>query len=444
LIDQAVLRHLQKKIELGLFEQPFVDEERVLEHFETVENRALARQIARQSMVLLKNDGLLPLSKTISKLAVIGPNAHNGRNQLGDYSYAAMVDLQIVNQVPDSCFVGLDPQSLAPYAVRIVTVLEGVRAALPAEAQILYAPGCDNLDPDPSGIAEAVELAGQADAVILVLGDRAGMTPDCTTGETRDTEDLNLPGVQAELAHAVIATGKPVVVVLMTGKPVTIPWLDEHAAAILEAWLPGEEGGHAVADVLFGDANPGGKLPISFPRSTGQIPVFYNYKPSGRKSNWWGDYVSQKVTPLYPFGHGLSYTSFAYSNLTLDKTQAGQGETVEIAVSVTNSGPVAGDEVVQLYVRDVYASLPRPVKELKGYMRLTLQPGETRRVTFQLNVDQLAFYNVDLDLILEPGEVQVMVGSSCEDIRQCASFQIVGEKKMLVKDRLFVCPVSVE
>jgi beta-glucosidase len=280
--------------------------------------------------------------------------------------------------------------------------------------------------------------------VILVLGDRAGMTPTCTTGETRDTTDLGLPGVQEDLARAVIAAGKPVVVVLMTGKPVAVPWLDEHAAAMLEAWLPGEEGGHAVAEVLLGEVNPGGKLPISFPRSTGQIPVFYNHKPSGRRSNWWGDYVNESVQPLYPFGHGLSYTHFVYSDFRMDKAQAGQNETIEIAVRVTNTGDVSGDEVVQLYMRDVYGSLPRPVKELKGYQRLNLQPGETRRAIFAFNVNHMAFYNSELELILEPGEVQVMLGSSSEDIRACGSFEIVGEKKMLVQDRLFVCPVRVE
>jgi beta-glucosidase len=374
---------------------------------------------------------------------VIGPNAADGRNLLSDYSYAAMMELQMEMLVPGSSFDGLDPQSLEPHAVRVVSVLEGVRAAVGAETNVLYGRGCDNLDPDTAGFDEAVAAAEQAEAVILVLGDRAGLTPDCTTGETRDTENLNLPGVQGELARAVLATGKPVVVVLVNGKPVTIPWLHEHANAILEAWLPGEEGGQAVADVLFGDANPGGKLPISFPRSTGQIPVFYNYKPSGRKSNWWGDYVSESVQPLYPFGHGLSYTTFAYSDFSIDKAQASPGETVQISVSVSNTGPTAGDEVVQLYVRDVYASLPRPVKELKGYVRLPLQPGETRRVTFYLNVDLLAFYDVDLDLVLEPGEVQVMVGSSSEDVRTCGSFEIVGDNKMRVAERLFVCEARV-
>lgn len=444
LVDQAVLRHLQMKIELGLFDNPYVDEGNVLEHFETSENRALARQIARQSMVLLKNNGLLPLKKDLPVVAVIGPNAHDGRNLLGDYSYAAMLELQIAMPAPGTVFEKIDPTSLAGHEIRTVTVLEGLLAAVSPETRLLYARGCDTQGSDRSGIDEAIAAAAQADAVVLVLGDRAGMAPNCTTGETRDSADLQLPGVQMDLAQAVIAAGKPVVVVLVNGKPLAIPWLHDHAAAILEAWLPGEEGGHALAEVLFGDANPGGKLPISFPRSVGQLPVFYNRKPSGQRSNWWGDYVNESVQPLYPFGYGLSYTSFVYHDFFIDRAQAAQGETVNVSVRVTNSGAVCGDEVVQLYVRDVYASLPRPVKELKGYQRLTLQPGETRKVTFHLNVDSLAFYDVDLKLILEPGAVAVMVGSSSEDIRVSGEFEIVGKKTMGVPERRFICPVSVE
>jgi beta-glucosidase len=443
LVDQAVVRHLQKKVELGLFENPYVDEGCVLEQFETAEVRALARQIARQSMVLLKNDGLLPLKKSIGTVAVIGPNADHGRNQLSDYSYAASLEYQVTVAAEGSSFAGLDPAGMAPHDVRVVSVLDGVETIVSPETKVLYAPGCDNLDPDRSGIEAAAATAAEADAVILVLGDRSGLTPSCTMGETRDTDDVGLPGVQEDLAQAVIATGKPVVVVLISGRPAAIPWLDAHANAILAAWLPGEEGGHAVAETLFGEVNPGGKLPITFPRSTGQIPVFYNHKPSGRKSNWYTNYVEESVQPLYPFGHGLSYTTFDYHDFAFDRDRAGQGETVAISLSVTNTGPAAGDEVVQLFVRDLYASLPRPVKELKGYRRLSLQPGETCRLTFHLNVDHLAFYNIDLELILEPGIVQVMLGSSSEDIRCRGEFEIVGEKKMVVKDRLFVCPVDV-
>lgn len=442
-IDLAVRRHLRKKLELGLFDNPYVDEGRVLEVFETPENRALAREIARQSMVLLKNDGTLPLNKTIRTLAVIGPNADDRRSQLGDYSYAATVELLMLQSPEDSCFARCDPATLGQHDVQITTILEGIKAAVSPETQVLYAKGCDNLDTDISGFDEAIRIAQHGDAVILVLGDRSGLTPDCTTGETRDSADLLLPGVQEELARAVIATGKPVVVVLVNGRPFAMPWLAEHANAILEAWLPGEEGGGAVADLLFGDANPGGKLPVTFPRSVGQVPIFYNYKPSGMRSHWYVDYVAEKVTPLYPFGHGLSYTSFEYSDLSISREQATGGESVDVSLTVTNTGPVAGDEVVQLYVRDEFASTPRPVKELKGYTRVTLQPGESKTVTFHLPVDQLAFYDNNRSLVVEPGRILVMLGSSSDDIRLNGEFEITGAATMPVKERVFACPVEI-
>ncbi len=442
-VDLSVSRHLQKKIELGLFENPYVDEGRVLEVFETPQNRQLAREIATQSMVLLKNDGLLPLSKTVKTLAVIGPNANNGRNQLGDYSYAATLQLMQFQAVEDSSFVLVDAAKIAQHDVEVVTVLEGIKEIISSDTKILYARGCENLSDNILGFEEAVNTAKQADAVVLVLGDCSGLVPACTTGETRDSADLKLPGVQEELAKAVIATGKPVVVVLVNGRPYAMPWLAENANAILEAWLPGEEGGPAIADILFGDENPGGKLPITFPRSVGQVPIFYNAKPSGMKSNWYVDYVAEKVTPLYAFGHGLSYTNFEYGELFIDQKQAKVGESVNISLKVRNVGKVMGDEVIQLYIRDEYASMPRPVKEMKGYQRINLMPNEEQTITFHLPVDQLAFYDEDLKLCLEAGRILVMAGSSSEDIRLRGEFEIVGQKKTFVRDRVFVCPVSV-
>jgi len=308
---------------------------------------------------------------------------------------------------------------------------------------VVYARGCDNLDMDASGMDEAVNTAALADAVILVLGDRSGLTPDCTCGETRDSVDLHLPGCQEDLARALIATGKPVVVVLVSGRPYALSWLAEHANAILEAWLPGEEGGTAAAEILFGDANPGGKLPVTFPRHVGQLPIFYDHKPSGMKSNWYGDYVTDKVTPLYPFGHGLSYTTFEYSGLVINKNKATQGEMVDISLKVKNSGGVAGDEVVQLYLRQEFASTPRPVKELKGYARLALRPGEEKSLTFHLPVNQLAFYDNNLELVLEPGRILVMLGSSSADIRLEGEFELTGTGKMAVERRVFVTEVTV-
>jgi beta-glucosidase len=339
--------------------------------------------------------------------------------------------------------VECDAAVLAEHEIKVITTLAAIRQAVSPSTRVLYARGCDNLDSDRSGFDEAVKAAAEAEAVVLVLGDRAGMIPSCTTGETRDSVDLRLPGVQEELAKAILATGKPVVAVLVNGRPFAIPWLDEGANAILEAWLPGEEGGPAIAEVLFGDVNPGGKLPITFPRHVGQVPVFYNYKPSGMRSNWYVDYVSEKVTPLYPFGHGLSFTCFEYSDLSINKKQVGAGEIVDISLKIKNNGSVAGDEVVQLYIRDEFASTPRPVKELKGYVRLTLPPGKECTVIFHLPADQLAFYDQDLNLILEPGKIEVMVGSSSEDIRLRGAFEITGASQNQVDQRVFVCPVEV-
>ena len=443
-VDQAVHRHLQKKIELGLFEHPFVDDGRVFEVFDTPQDRALARQIACQSMVLLKNDGSLPLKKTLQRIAVIGPNADDGRNLLGDYSYPSMKELFELRGLQDSSFVNIDQTRVKSHTVRIPTVLEGIRAAVSGETQVLYAQGCEILGDDCSGFDEAVRIAQQAEIVVLVLGDRSGLTPDCTTGETRDSADLQLPGVQGSLAEMIIAKGKPVVVVLVTGRPYAIPWLAENANAILEAWLPGEEGGTAIADILFGDANPGGKLPITFPRSVGQVPVFYASKLSGLGSFWYRDYVAEKAAPLYPFGHGLSYTDFRYSDLIIHRKTATQGESIDLSLAVTNTGSVLGDEVIQLYIRDEFASIPRPAKELKGYARVRLLPGESKSITFHLPLDQLAFYDHDLNLVIEPGRIIVMLGSSSQDIRLTGEFEIIGAGKMPVQERVFICPVEIE
>jgi beta-glucosidase len=444
LVDTAVCRHLQKKFELGLFENPCVDESRVHEIFETAEQRTLARRTACNSMVLLKNDGLLPLKKSIGTLAVIGPNADSGRNQLGDYSYGSMRELMEFNKPENSSFIEEDRAQWDEHAVKIITALDGIRQAVSPHTKILYARGCGNLEHNRDGFEEAVQVARQAEVVVLVLGDRSGLVPSCTTGEFRDSADLRLPGLQEELAQEIISSGKPVALVLVNGRPYAIPWLAEHANAILEAWLPGEEGGRAIADVLFGEVNPGGKLPITFPRHVGQVPTFYNHKPSGMRSNPYVDYVSEKVKPLYPFGHGLSYTSFEYGDLSINRKQAAVGENVDISLKITNSGSVAGDEVIQLYSCDEYASTPRPVKELKGYLRLSLQPGETRIVTFHLPVDMLAFYNENLELVIESGTIKVMLGSSSEDIRLRGEFDIVGTGKIKIKERVFVCPVEIQ
>ena len=443
LVDTALKRHLQAKFELGLFDNPYVDEGKVLEVYETPEQRGLARELAARSLVLLQNDGLLPLSKSIQTIAVIGPNAADRRGLLADYSYPAMRQLMRWKQPENSAFIGMAPDQIVKGDVQVVSLLEAVQAAVGPGTRVLYARGCDYTGDDCSGFADALDIARQADAVVLALGDRAGLTPDCTTGETRDAADLRLPGVQEDLALA-LADVAPLAVVLVNGRPYALPRLAERANAILEAWLPGEEGGSAIAAALFGDANPGGKLPVTFPRSAGQLPLYYNAKPAGTSSNWYVDYVSEKVTPLYPFGHGLSYTRFDYDSLEITPKEAALGGIVDVSLSVQNTGPVAGDEVVQLYIRDEYASTPRPVKELKGYVRLPLNPGEARRVTFHLPVNMLAFYDHDLNLVLESGKIEVMLGSSSQDIRLCGEIEVCGERKMAVAERVFVCPVDVK
>jgi beta-glucosidase len=326
--------------------------------------------------------------------------------------------------------------------VPVPTFLEAFTERLP-DSEILFTEGCGINSDDESGFAKAIEIAHASDVVILVLGGRSGLAPFCTTGEFRDTTDLSLSGVQEKLAHLIIDIGKPVVVVILNGRPSAIPELAEKANAILQSWVPGEEGARAIASILLGKVNPGGKLPISIPRSVGQIPVFYNHKPSGGRSNIYGDYVNEKVSPLYPFGYGLSYSKFEFSNLVISAKNASAGETIEITCKITNISNIKGDEVVQLYCRDVYASIPRPVKELKGFSRVTLEPGQTKNITFKLPVNMIAFYDIDFDLVIEPGTIEVMVGSSSDDIRLHSSFEINGSDKSIIQDRIFVCPVEI-
>jgi beta-glucosidase len=441
-IDLSVSRHLQKKFELGLFENPYVSEGDVLTVFETAENRSLAYDIACQSIVLLKNDGLLPLKGSASKLAVIGPNADSNRIMMGDYSYTASAELQAMIPAADSAFAAISKEELENPTVATPTLLEAIKNRVPS-SRVTYSRGCEINSPDESGFAAAVQTARDADAVILVLGGKSGLVPDCTTGEFRDASDLGLPGVQEKLALAVLETGKPCALVLINGRPAAIPNLVEKTSAILQAWVPGEEGARAITSVLFGDFNPGGKLPISIPRSAGQLPVFYNHKPSGMRSQIFGDYYNEQVAPLFPFGHGISYSSFKYNNLILGKKSAKPGEIVDVSISIQNTSQVAGDEVVQLYCCDEIASLPRPVMELKGFVRLPLLPGETKKITFHLPVNQMAYYDAALKLVVEPGRIKVMIGSSSEDIRLAGEFEILGKTSVEIAERIFICPVEV-
>ncbi|MFN8453010.1 MAG: glycoside hydrolase family 3 C-terminal domain-containing protein, partial [Anaerolineae bacterium] len=353
-------------------ENPFVDDAGIV--LDTPEQRQLARQIAQKSIVLLKNDGdLLPLSKQIDSIAVIGPNADSVRNLFGDYAFPAHIETLIEAKTQNNMFsqpLPDDIQSVEGF-IAVDSVLEAIRAQVSPGTRVRYAKGCDVIGADTSGFAEAVEAARGAQVAVLVVGDKGGLADDCTSGEARDRADLDLPGVQKELVRAVYDTGTPVVVVLVNGRPVSLGWIAEAVPAIVEAWFPSEEGANAIADVLFGDANPGGKLPITFPRSVGQIPIFYGHKPSGGRSHWKENYVETSVKPLYPFGYGLSYTRFEFGNLRIDPASARAGDTVTVSVDVTNVGGRGGDEVVQLYTHQQVPLLTRPVKELRAFQRVT-------------------------------------------------------------------------
>jgi beta-glucosidase len=277
----------------------------------------------------------------------------------------------------------------------------------------------------------------------MVMGDKAGLTDDCTSGESRDRASLDLPGVQEDLVRAVIATGTPVVLVLAAGRPVGSAWIHERSAAVLMAWLPGQEGAAAIADALTGELNPGGKLPISYPRSAGQVPVFYGHKTSGGRSHWKGDYVDSSVAPLYPFGHGLSYTAFALSGAAIGRTEVSWSETVTAVVTVANTGDRAGDEVVQLYARRSRASVTRPVLELKGFARVELEPGERRTVTFEVPAGQLGFYDRLLAFVVEPGEVELLVGTSAAEPLLAGAVRIVPDPSGAPPVKAFDGSVSV-
>jgi len=400
LLDRAVRRVLEQKFRLGLFDHPYVDSHRAAQVVNSSTHKDLALRSAREGIVLLKNDkNLLPLDRNLKSIAVIGRNANDPGNQLGDYV-------------------------VSPVTQAIVTVLDGIKKKLAPGAKIDFARGADITGTDRGGFQEAIHLAQEADIAVVVVGEQSDLfnaaarkTDRLTVGETADVANLDLTGVQEDLVKAVIETGTPTVVVLINGRPLSTRWISENVPAIVEAWFPGERGGDAVADVLFGDYNPSGRLPITIPRHVGQLPVYYNYQPS--KAYWMkqGGYVDMPSTPLYEFGYGLSYTTFEYGNLRITPRETHSSGNVQVDVDIRNTGVREGIETPQLYIRDVIGSVSTPVKQLRGFQKLALQPGETRTASFTLTPDDLALLNRDMHWVVEPGAFEVMLGASSEDIR---------------------------
>jgi beta-glucosidase len=400
LVDQAVRRLLKAKFLAGLFEDPYADAEEAEALTGNDEARALALATAEKAAILLKNeDGMLPLDlSSLDTIAVIGPNADE--TILGGYT-----------DIPK----------------QTVSLLDGVRAYAGDNAKVVFAPGVRITEKrdwwadevtlaDPAAnrtmIAEAVEVAQSADVVILAVGDNEQTSREAWA-ETHlgDRSRLDLVGQQNELVRAVVETGTPTVAVLIHGRPLAVTWIAENVPAIVDAWYLGQETGTALARILFGDVNPGGRLPVTIPRSVGQLPMFYNHKPTARRG-----YLFGTTEPLWPFGYGLSYTTFAYENLRLDRAEIGMGGTATVTVDVVNTGDRAGDEVVQLYIRDVVSSVTRPVKELKDFERVTLEPGERATVSFSVGPEQLRFFNRAMERVVEPGEFTLMVGGSSVDL----------------------------
>lgn len=401
LVDDAVRRVLIAKFKLGLFDDPFkyCNEEREKKTIKSKEIVDATKEVALESIVLLKNEkNILPIDKKLKSIAVVGYLAKSTSDPLGGWS--ALGDSNDV-----------------------VSIFDGIKDKIGKDVKINYAEGCKITGNDKSGFNEAINVAKSSDVIIAVVGESRNMS-----GEASSRATLDLSGVQEDLLKELHKTGKPIVVVLMNGRPLTIPWLQENIPAIVEAWYPGISAGSAVADILFGDVNPSGKLTVTFPRYVGQVPIYYNHKNTGRphdpKNHYTSYYMDLENTPLYPFGFGLSYTTFEYSNLTLDKKEIKKNESLKVSVDVKNTGSREGKEVVQLYIRDLVGSVTRPVKELKDFTKISLKPGETKHVEFTITPDKLKFYDINMNYVVEPGDFKVFVGTNSVDVKE-ANFKVV-------------------
>ncbi|WP_282013597.1 glycoside hydrolase family 3 N-terminal domain-containing protein [Marinifilum flexuosum] len=394
-INEAVRQILKMKYRLGLFEDPYKysDVKRAKKTLMKPEFIKASRELAKRSIVLLKNeDQILPLDKDIKKLALIGPYVKNRRDLVGTWSGAGKWE-------------------------KAVTVMEGVEKAVSRKTEILYAEGCKLFGDDRSGFDNAIATAKEADAVVLMVGE-----PHDWSGEAASRTDLELPGVQPELVKEIVKTGKPVVMVMMNGRPLTIDWEAANVPAIVEAWHLGVQAGPAVADVLFGDYNPSAKLTVTFPRNVGQIPIYYNMKHTGRpmdpNQKFTSKYLDCPNSPLYPFGYGLSYTKFDYSAVELDKATMGANDQIIAKVKVSNTGKYDGEEVVQLYIQDLVGSVTRPVKELKGFKKVFIPKGESVEVEFTITAEDLAFYRKDMSYGVEKGDFKVFIGTSSQEVQE--------------------------
>lgn len=443
-VNAAVLNVLEAKSRLGLFENPYADEGAV--KLNTPEHKAVAREMACKSIVMLSNDGLLPLAGS-EKTALIGPLADDPMAVFCGYSFPTHL-IAAIRSVDTS--------------IKYAKTLREVLAERPETGELIYARGCDVLSERPvdspvfpgdaedgssqikvpvsedtSGFAEAIDAARVADRVVMAVGDLAGLFLTGTVGEGSDATSLRLPGVQQELLDAVLELGKPTVIVQLSGRPYHLGDAFDRAGAVLNAWLPGQEGMEAIADVLFGHEEPGGRLPVSIPRDAGAMPYFYNHKMKSP-----GAPIQPMFGATYPFGHGIGYTTFAYSGLKLSSLSVPIDGTVELEFNLTNTGQRPGDEVVQLYVRDTIASLVRPLKELKGFKRVTVDPGKSARIRVRLPVDMLGFTKNGEDRVVEPGEFRLMIGSSSEDIHLETTVTVAGTARMLPEDWRMVSEVE--
>lgn len=484
LLDESVRRILTIKFKRGLFENPYCEIEEVEKAMVNKEKEALSRKIAADSLILLKNDGVLPIKKG-TKVAVIGPHADNLRYPVSGYTYPAYIEMMdaqrkragnvsfngmIDEQAKaegekdsrkqkgpfDALFQMLDEEDVNKLddmnAVLRKAGAVSLKEALEMRFQVAYAAGCDITAESTEGFAEAIEAAEKSDVVVMALGGNCGWV-NVTGGEGKDRQSLDLPGVQQQLVEAVAKAGKPVILVLYGPGAFAVNWAEEHAAGIIQAWMPGPFAGEVVSDILDGTKNPGGKLTVTIPRTAGQIPIFYNHKngsgyasggdKEGSSIIFSGGYTDGPADPLYPFGYGLSYTEFSLTDLELDKKEVSADGELTICCKIINTGKVSGDEVVQLYYSFKDAHVVRPNKQLAGFKRVSLEAGESRKLIFKLSMAQLGYYNEEMEFVVEPGSLAIMLGNSSANITLKETVQITGKAVNVMGKRAYVCPVEV-